>query len=358
MVVTSEELEERLEPVYAALHMSMGQLESLTGISERRWWEKNFHLSQGATIAGKRALKASGVSANDLSVLIYAGVNRENFEPATACRVASELGLRGDVAVYDVSNACLGLLNGMIDIANRIELGQIRAGMVVSCETAREINDITIERMIEHPGMEMFTKSLATLTGGSGAVAVLLSDGSFESAEAHRMVGGAIRAHPEFHNLCHWGLAQDNGRALRPVMETNAVYVENTIEFLQGLGVTSVGIDRVRGIGRGNALTPNASPFEELCGSCWKGKLCINPDGEVSPCVFSWFHTVGNVKQGLPNILKSETLHDFRTRSRAQDLKRFNCQPRYCPPDLQPCMPECAPACQPCVPEMRVDITG
>ena len=31
-------------------------------------------------------------------------------------------------AVYDVSNACLGVLNGMVDIANRIELGQIRAG--------------------------------------------------------------------------------------------------------------------------------------------------------------------------------------------------------------------------------------
>ena len=143
------------------------------------------------------------------------------------------------------------------------------------------------------------------------------------------------------------------------VMEANAAYVEDTKEFLRRLGVTSVGIDRVRGIGRGNALTPNASPFEELCGSCWKGKLCINPDGEVSPCVFSWFHTVGNAKQGLPDILNGERLHDFRTRSRAQDLKRLNAQSgTYCPPDLRPCYPDCAPACQPCVPDMRVDITG
>ena len=38
------------------------------------------------------------------------------------------------------------MLNGIVDIANRIELGQVRAGLVVSCETAREINDMMIER--------------------------------------------------------------------------------------------------------------------------------------------------------------------------------------------------------------------
>ena len=72
--------------------------------------------------------RPSNVRADDLDVLIYAGVCRELFEPATACRVAAELGVGPDAAVYDVSNACLGVLNGMVDIANRIELGQIRAG--------------------------------------------------------------------------------------------------------------------------------------------------------------------------------------------------------------------------------------
>ena len=32
---------------------------------------------------------------------------------------------------FDVSNACLGLLSGMLQVANMIELGQIRAGVVV-----------------------------------------------------------------------------------------------------------------------------------------------------------------------------------------------------------------------------------
>ena len=254
VVVTSDELEERILPVYEALRMPVGQLESLTGISERRWWEIGYPLSTGATAAARKALEISSVGAADLGVLVYTGVNRENFEPATACKVASELGLRGDVAVYDVSNACLGLLNAIIDIANRIELGQIRAGMAVSCETAREINDVMIERMLEEPTMDLFTASLATLTGGSGAVAVVLCDESIAGNHAHRLVGGVNWAHPEFHDLCRWGLESQNGGAVRPIMSTDAVSVlkngvvlgeETWRAFLDEIGWSTGDVDKV-----------------------------------------------------------------------------------------------------------------
>ena len=144
--------------------------------------------------------------ADELDAVIYAGVCRELFEPATACRVAAEIGVGPDTAVHDVSNACLGVLNGMIDVANRIELGQIRAGLVVACETARDINDIAIDRMLESRTMDSFKFSLATLTGGSGAIAVLLTDGSFSTARRRRLLGGALQTAPQFHALCRWGI--------------------------------------------------------------------------------------------------------------------------------------------------------
>ena len=87
-------------------------------------------------------------------MLIYAGVCREHFEPATACRVAAALGVSPNAAVYDVSNAYLGVLNGIVEIANRIELGQCKAGLVVSCETAREINEVMIDRMVRQGTMQ------------------------------------------------------------------------------------------------------------------------------------------------------------------------------------------------------------
>ena len=206
VVVTSDELEERLEPLYKQLHVPEGSLEALTGIKERRWWEPNHSLSRSAAAAAKKALARSGVPAEALETVVYAGVCREHFEPATACAVAAELGVQGAVSVYDISNACLGILNGVLEIANRIELGQIRAGIVVSAETAREIVDVTIERMLREATMATYTEGLATLTGGSGAVAVLITDGSFGNGGTHRVLGGSQRAAPEHNDLCRWGL--------------------------------------------------------------------------------------------------------------------------------------------------------
>jgi 3-oxoacyl-[acyl-carrier-protein] synthase-3 len=223
LVVTTQELEARLRPVYQALRVSEGQLEALTGIAERRWWEPDYPLSRGAVQAARKALAQTRVRPQDVEVLIYAGVCREQFEPATACHVAADLGIAPE-SVFDLSNACLGVLNGIVDIANRIELGQVRAGLVVSCETAREINDAMIDAMLQNRGMDLFKTSLATLTGGSGAVAVLVTDGSFAAAPRRRLVGGIMQAAPQYHGLCRWGLEGMLNTA-RQFMSTDSVSV-------------------------------------------------------------------------------------------------------------------------------------
>ena len=227
VVVTSTELEARLEPLYKYLRIAPGQLQALTGIRERRWWEPGYALSRGAIAAARKALEGSGISPRDIGALIYTGVCREQFEPATACRVAAGLGIGGKTAVFDLSNACLGVLNGILDVANRIELGQIRAGLVVSCESAREINDIMIARMLEERTMQHFAASLATLTGGSGAVAILLTDGSFSDPSRRRLLGGITQAAPEHHRLCLWGITPDGKGGYVQSMSTDGVNVMN-----------------------------------------------------------------------------------------------------------------------------------
>ena len=254
VVVSSAELEARLKGLYDALRIPEGQLEALTGIVERRWWEEGYPLSEGALAAARHALASSAVPSGEIDVLIYAGVCRELFEPATACRVAAGLDVSPGAAVYDLSNACLGVLNGMIEIANRIELGQTRAGMVVSCETAREINDIMIDRMLQANDMETFRTSLATLTGGSGAIAVLLTDGSFTAEPRRKLIGGVTQTAPQFHDLCRWGLETVLPQGLRPFMTTDAVSVlKHGVElgqrtwsaFLRQLGWVKDQVDKV-----------------------------------------------------------------------------------------------------------------
>ena len=118
-VVTSEDLELRLEPLYKKLHFQKGQLEAITGIRERRFWDPGFKMHAGAVLAGKKALEDANITTDDVGMLIYGGVCRDNLEPATACAVCDGLGLRPETQIYDVSNACLGILNGMVQVANR-----------------------------------------------------------------------------------------------------------------------------------------------------------------------------------------------------------------------------------------------
>ena len=253
-VVTSAELEERLAPVYRRLNIHPGQLEAWTGIAERRWWQPDARLSAGAATAARKAMAKTSVQAADLGVVIYAGVCRENFEPATACAVADALGVKGGASVYDLSNACLGVLNGMLDIANRIELGQIRSGLVVSCETAREINEIIIARLLNGVSMDKFVEALATFTGGSGAVAMLLTDGSFPGPAGHRLLGAVSQVALEHHRLCRWGLEPASGLQHAQFMATDSVSVlkygvqlgrQTWQVFLAEMGWTADQIDRV-----------------------------------------------------------------------------------------------------------------
>ncbi len=232
-IVTSDDIEKRLEPLYLALHFQKGQLESLTGIVERRFWPPGFTLQEGAIKAGQKAIHAAGIPVENIGALIYGGVCRENLEPADACAVAHGLKLNSATQIYDVSNACLGVINGMIQIANAIELNQIMAGLVVSCESAREIVDHTIERMLLNRDMHTFKNSIATLTGGSGAVAVLLSDGTqghkskVKSSSKHQgqLLGGIIRNASQYHDLCRWGPDTKYPDSGCHIMETDSVAV-------------------------------------------------------------------------------------------------------------------------------------
>ena len=90
--VSTASLETKLKPMYSALNLDSGQVEALTGITERRFWPPGPRMSECAARAGRKALEASGVPAMDLGAVIYAGVCRDNLEPATACAVAEALG--------------------------------------------------------------------------------------------------------------------------------------------------------------------------------------------------------------------------------------------------------------------------
>lgn len=74
---------------------------------------------------------------------------------------------------------------------------------------------------------------------------------------------------------------------------------------LRQLGVADVGVDRLRGVGRGANASPSA---DQLCGRCGDGAVAISASGEVWPCVFARWIPLGNILDtDLGTILSTAT---------------------------------------------------
>lgn len=222
-IVTSEEIERRLAPLYRRLRLPEGRLELMSGIRERRFWEPGTLPSDKSIVSGERAIEAAGLDRSRIGALIHASVCRDHLEPATASRVHHELGLRADCVIYDVSNACLGILNGMLQVANMIELGQIEAGLVVGTEGSRQLVETTIDALNRDESLtrDRIKLAVASLTIGSASCAVVLCHESV-SRTGNRLTSAAARAHTAHHTLCHSGRDEAAGEGMAPLMTTDS----------------------------------------------------------------------------------------------------------------------------------------
>jgi MoaA/NifB/PqqE/SkfB family radical SAM enzyme len=132
---------------------------------------------------------------------------------------------------------------------------------------------------------------------------------------------------------------------------------------LIALGVTDIGSDDLRKVGRGaRGQVPGTG---QLCGHCANGNLAVAPDGTVWPCVFARWLPLGNVrKTSLRDVIAGPDM----AAATAQLTTAFTpierpCVPKMCDPQCGPsCSPACRPQCNPqgpcrprggCVPNYR-----
>lgn len=201
--VSSEEIERRMAPVYERLKLPVGRLEMMSGIRERRFWYPGTRPSQGAVLAGRQVLEKSGLRPDQVECLIFTSVSRDMMEPATASFVHNSLGLSKNCLLFDLSNACLGFLDGMVVLANMIELGQVENGLIVAGETAEELVDSTIDALLADKKLtrKSIKPAFASLTIGSGAVALYMCRAEKERP-CLRLIRGAWQANTTHSNLC------------------------------------------------------------------------------------------------------------------------------------------------------------
>lgn len=218
-VVSSEQIEQRLAPVYERLRLPYGRLELMSGIKERRLWPDGTKPSDAATLAGQKVLSKAQVDPSEIDCLIFTSVCRDMMEPATASFVHNNLGLPTSALIFDISNACLGFLDGMVMLANMIELGQVRNGLIVSGETAEDLLESTLVNLLDNQQLNRKTikPAFASLTIGSGAVGLYMRK-AVEGEKRPRLVHGAWRANTTHSDLCHG----DQTGANTTLMATNS----------------------------------------------------------------------------------------------------------------------------------------
>ena len=234
-VLTSEDIEQRLSPVYERLKLPPGRLQLMSGITERRFWDPGTRPSQAATLAGKAVLEKGNIAAGEVECLLFTSVSRDMMEPATASFVHNNLGLSPDCLIFDISNACLGFLDGMVMLANMIELGQVRNGLIVSGETAEELIESTMFSLLNDKTLsrKSIKPAFASLTIGSGSMALFMC--RTEAGDRRpRLVHGAWRANTVHSDLCHGGrqragtlMATNSEELLYKGVETAAMTWQN-----------------------------------------------------------------------------------------------------------------------------------
>ena len=224
-IVSSAEIERRLAPLYERLRLPAGRLELMTGIRERRFWpaghaaQRQEHREQPASDRARRHRSAA-----DRGACPRFGLPRLSRAGHGLRAYIIGLDLPRDCLIYDVSNACLGMLNGMVQVANMIELGQIRAGLVVGSEGSRQLVETTIDALNRDTSLtrDDVKLAVASLTIGSASCAVLLAAPRAQPHAAIACSAAWPRANTEFHDLCHSGADEAVASGMQPLMHTDS----------------------------------------------------------------------------------------------------------------------------------------
>ncbi|MBI1778864.1 MAG: ketoacyl-ACP synthase III [Proteobacteria bacterium] len=165
-----------------------------TGIRQRHIAADGEFTSHLATKAADRALKAAGIGASDLDLIVLATTTPDETFPATATRVQAGIGMtRG--AAFDVQAVCAGFIYALAIADNFLKLGQADRALVIGAETFSRI-------------LDWEDRSTAVLFG-DGAGAIVL--GTEKARGANGQARGILSTHIHSDGRHHDCLYVDGG---------------------------------------------------------------------------------------------------------------------------------------------------
>jgi 3-oxoacyl-[acyl-carrier-protein] synthase-3 len=111
-----------------------------TGIRQRHIAADGEKTSDLALEASRNALRAAGIAAGDLDLIVMATTTPDMVFPSTACLLQAKLGVRNCPA-FDVQAVCSGFVYGLSTADSLMRSGQYRNALVVGAEIYSRILD-------------------------------------------------------------------------------------------------------------------------------------------------------------------------------------------------------------------------
>ncbi|GAA5081307.1 3-oxoacyl-[acyl-carrier-protein] synthase-3 [Thermocatellispora tengchongensis] len=222
--MTTAELEDLLAARNPGLELPRGVIHNGSGVRRRHIAPPHEKPSDLAVHAARRLLEDHDLQPHDLDLIVYAGVTVDLLEPATAHVVAAKLG--ADCPVFDVRNACNGMLNG-IQVADALVAGGRHRRVLVCCgELATAFMPWTLS-----DAEEFFTVAAAYTVSDAGA-ALLLEAGTDHGVLGHRFA--AYSAGWEAATVPLLNITTAPSPAL-PVLRPLTVSASGLVRALQGI---------------------------------------------------------------------------------------------------------------------------
>ena len=198
-----------------------------TGIRERRRARPDERLSDYATRAGATALRAAGVDAAQLDLVIVATLSQDELTPNTAPIVAHNLGAHR-AGAFDVGAACTAFLTAVAQGTAQIESGRAEHVLVVGADFVTRLVDYTDKR------------SAPLFADAAGAV--ILGPGDAQRGSIGPIVLGADGSHAGtlFATLAERKVRMDGPEVFRHAV---ARMSEVTVDAVARAGLTLPDID-------------------------------------------------------------------------------------------------------------------
>ncbi|MFF4407476.1 3-oxoacyl-ACP synthase III family protein [Streptomyces sp. NPDC001404] len=228
---TGEEIEDDVRARNPGIRLLPGLLRQMYGFEERRVAPAGTWPSDLAAEAGRHALDRAGLGPDAVDLLIFASAGEDVEEPATAHIVAHKLGVTAPV--FDVQNACNGVLNALEIADSLIRTGRYERVLVTTGERNSLLSALPVRDRAE------LSQFLPVCTLGDLGAALLL-----EASDRPGLLGSAFRA-----NSAGWHAATVTNPYIGPQPGAQTVRFDFRALAASYAGMEVAALDTLRSMG-------------------------------------------------------------------------------------------------------------